>query len=394
MNAIAAKIRRAIGVVGDPLLALMLVAFGFVSLATADDVEALRDPDPFAYVLAVALAAPLAVRRRWPLSVLGAFLLAMIAFDARGYPSVNVDFFGPIIALYTVATLYPLRTSALAGLAVAAAVGIAFLVEPNPTSTAGDWLTVVVFVVGTTFVGDSVGRRRAYAAALEARTNELEAARHELAQHAVTEERLRMARELHDVVAHTMTAIVVQSALAQRSIDTDRAQASSAISRIESVSREGLNELRSVLSVLRAEDDDSLQRFPAPRLSDIDSLAERIRASGLDLSIRKEGDLDRLPPVLELACFRIIQEALTNALRYAAGAHVNVLLRGDANEVTVEVIDDGCKPGLANREFAGAGKGLAGMEERATLLGGSFEAGSRPGGGFRVTARLPRGASI
>jgi len=383
--------RRWIAVGGDVFLAAVVTLYGTVSLATSADPTGLaREPDAIAYFLAVALAAPLAVRKRWPLQVLGVFLVGMVVYAVRGYVDGNADFFGPIIGLYTVASMRPLRTAIGAAVLSATTVGVAFIVEPHLSPTAADWLTVVAFIGGTTFVGDSVRRRRAYAAALESRTNELEAARLELAQRAVTEERLRMARELHDVVAHTMTAIVVQSAVAQRSLGVNPAQAGSALANIETMSRDGLNELRSILNVLRSDEDEGAELAPVARLADLDGLVERLRGGGMDLAIRREGDLDGLSPLVELAAYRIVQESLTNALRYANDARVQVTIRGHGAKLWIEVRDDGSSAAARASSLTGSGKGLAGMAERATLLGGTFEAGRMPGGGFRVAATLPR----
>jgi signal transduction histidine kinase len=377
----------------DPLLAIVLTIVGVLSLAAAETEPATRDPDALAYLLAVALAAPVAVRRRWPVAVLGIFLVGLVVFDTRGYPAVNVDLFGPVIAMYTVASLRSRRVTLAAAVTLAIAVGVANLAHPDATPTLGDWLTAVIIIAGTVVVGDNVRRRRAYASALEARTSELEAARHDLARQAVTDERLRMARELHDVVAHTMSAIVIQTSVARHGLATSPERAAVALETIESMSREALAELRSILGVLRSDAGDYAQFAPASRLSDLEALADRLRSGGMHIEMRREGDLEALPPLVELASYRIVQEALTNVIKHAGDARVQVVIRGEPDQVAVEVQDTGSPRDPSVRKPRGAGRGLAGMQERVTLLGGSFESGPLPGGGFRVSASLPRGGA-
>jgi signal transduction histidine kinase len=376
----------------DPLLGAAFTVLGIITLATATPAtEPGREPDAFAYALAIAMAAPLAVRRRWPLVVLGVIVAALILYNARAYPDVNVDFFGPVIATYTIAASKPTRVALAAAGTVAIAVGIGFYVDESASESAGDWLLIVVFTLGTWFVGDSVRRRRMYASALEGRTRELEDARLDLARQAVTDERLRMARELHDVVAHTLTAIVVQTAVARHRFEQEPEAAAESLDGIETLTRGALEELRSTLSVLRSEDGDLAQLAPAARLADVDQLAERVAASGVAVTIHREGDLDGLPPLVELAAYRIVQEALTNVVKHAPGARVDVRLAGTRSKLAIEVRDDGLTNERAD-VIAGAGRGLAGMQERAALLGGTFEAGPASGGGFRVAAILPLAA--
>jgi signal transduction histidine kinase len=205
------------------------------------------------------------------------------------------------------------------------------------------------------------------------------------ARDAVAAERAAIARELHDVVAHHMSVMVVQAGAARAVGDFDPAAASDALRQIESSGRTGLAEMRRLLGILKAEDDGD-GRTPQPGLADLGELLDAMRATGLAVEAVVEGSSRSLPPGVDLSAYRIVQEALTNALRHAGGASARVLVRYEPNALELEIADDGPGPpdGAPTR-----GHGLIGMRERAQLFGGAFEAGPRPGGGFLVRARLP-----
>jgi signal transduction histidine kinase len=204
------------------------------------------------------------------------------------------------------------------------------------------------------------------------------------ARRAVAEERERIARELHDVLAHNVSVIVVQAAAAGDVFETHPEQAREALRAIEASGRVALSELRRLLSVVRPDGDDDLIR-PQPGLDQLDALVASMQAVGLAVDVRREGDRPPLPAGVELSAYRIIQEALTNTLRHAGATRADVTVRYAADAVTLEVIDNGTAAPRTN----GAGQGIVGMRERAGLLGGSVEAGPAPWGGFQVRARLP-----
>jgi signal transduction histidine kinase len=211
----------------------------------------------------------------------------------------------------------------------------------------------------------------------------------EESQRRLGEERLRIAREVHDVVAHAMVAINVQAGVAAHRLDKDPEQARSALRAIKDTSGEALSDLRATLGVLRGEDGDAPVR-PAAGLGDLDELAAGLRGAGVRVEL-DVADVGELPAAVHAAGYRIVQEALTNALRHAGATQVRVRVERDAGAVRLVVADDG-GGAAANGAGDGTGSGLRGMRERAAALGGSFEAGPADGGGWRVAATLPAGA--
>jgi signal transduction histidine kinase len=234
---------------------------------------------------------------------------------------------------------------------------------------------------------------RAYAAGLEERTAELERAREELARRAVTEERLRLARELHDVVAHAMSVIAVQSGVGAHVADSRPGEVGKALAAIEVTSRAALTELRRLLGVLRQDGDPQASLAPVPGLANLEGLLAEVAEAGLAVRLRVEGAPAPLPAGVDLSAYRIVQEALTNVIKHAGPAHAQVTIRYRDREVAVEVIDDGRGvAAVAGDGGKGTGHGLVGMAERVAAFGGDLEVGPRPGGGFRVAARLPLAA--
>jgi len=210
----------------------------------------------------------------------------------------------------------------------------------------------------------------------------------------VDAERLRIARELHDVVAHSMSMINVQAGVAAHVISTQPEEAVEALNAIKVASREGLRELRAILNVLRQVDDEEAGRAPAPRLAQLDALADATTQAGLPTSVAVSGASAALSPAIELAAYRIVQESLTNVLRHAgpeARAWVEVVITEEALDITVDDNGGGLAQGTATTDefHEGTGAGIAGMRERAAAFAGRLEAGPRPGGGWRVLATLP-----
>jgi signal transduction histidine kinase len=234
--------------------------------------------------------------------------------------------------------------------------------------------------------GDGTRRRQEAIAAAQERAAELELAREELARRAVTEERLRIARELHDVVAHSMSIIAVQSGVGAHVLDSQPEEARKALAAVEATSRQALVEMRRLLGVLRAETEPRGSLVPAPGLADVEALAAEVAQAGVRVEVRIEGTPAELPAGLDLSAYRIVQEALTNVVRHAGPATARVAVSYAADRVRVEVVDDG-RGGDPGRDHGG--HGIAGMRERAELYGGTLEAGPGPGGGFRVAASLP-----
>jgi signal transduction histidine kinase len=339
------------------------------------------------YALALVHTLPLAARRRFPGAVLALGVASGLAVAALGLSPIVLGV-AILVAVYSVAA-YGTRWVSLAGLAVAELGSVAVQLTPGRFQAP----TVVsnALVIGAAWLlGHFVGVRRAYTARLEERTAELEQAREELARRAVTEERLRLARELHDVVAHAMSVIAVQSGVGAHVASTQPEEAAKALSAIEVTSRAALEELRRLLGVLRQDSEPQGDLTPVPGLADLDSLLAEVAKAGLGVRLRVEGTPSPLPAGVDLSAYRIVQEALTNVVKHAGPARAQVTVGYGDQEVTVEVTDDGRGVGaLAGDGRAGVGHGLIGMRERVAAFNGDLEAGPRPGGGFRVAARLP-----
>jgi signal transduction histidine kinase len=238
------------------------------------------------------------------------------------------------------------------------------------TTSAGDTLFTMALAVGAWGLGEAARNRRV---AIE-----------EEAQRAIADEQARIARELHDVIAHSVSMIVVQAAAADDVFDEHPDQARAALRSIEAAGRDAMRELRRLLSAVRpgiAEDSTE----PQPGLAKLDELAGSLGASGLEVAVRREGEPAQLPAGLDLSAYRIIQEALTNTLRHARATRADVTLSYGPDALEVDVLDDGRAP----PSNGSGGHGLVGMRERVALLGGTLEAGPHPPGGYRVHARLP-----
>jgi len=339
------------------------------------------------YVLALLHTLPLAARRRLPLAVLATSVASGLAFAVVGLPPFLL---GPaiLVPVYTVAA-YRGRRESLAGLS-AVELALAAVQLTSARTEVSTWVGDALVVAAAWLLGRFVGDRRVYAAQLEARTAELEQARGELARRAVAEERLRIARELHDVVAHSMSVIAVQSGVGAHVADSQPGEARKALVAIEATSRTALEELRRLLGVLRQDDEPQGSLAPAPGLADLDALLGQVVEAGLEVKLGVEGARPRVPLGVDLCAYRIVQEALTNVVKHAGPAQAQVTVCYGDREVTVEVTDDGrgvAAPAGDGR--TGAGHGLVGMRERVALFDGDLEVGPRPGGGFRVAARLP-----
>jgi len=237
-------------------------------------------------------------------------------------------------------------------------------------------------------IGTSIRSRRLRMTALEERAAALEATRAEEAKRAVADEKLHIAQELHDVLAHTLSVIAVQAGTGAHVLDTEPEEARRALENIATTSRSSLAELRRLLGVLRSEDAERAY-LPAPCLADLGHLAAEVTAAGVPVNVTVEGSPNGITPGVELVAYRIVQEALTNVLKHAGPASARVRIDHRANGLDIEVVDDG--RGLAARNGNSAGHGLMGMQERVAIYGGTLRASGAPGGGFRVLAHLPCG---
>lgn len=331
---------------------------------------------PAAYLLVAVSALALIWRRRRPVLVLAVSLGAALLYICLGYFGGAV-MLNPLFALYAVAVAVP--TTRAIGLAVITMLSLmAATAAFGPFGTGGGFALIPVEVAVALFVGLWVASRR---------TAVRESV--ERARRAVDAERLRIARELHDVVAHTMSTINVQAGVAAHVIDQQPDQAAQALEAIKQASKEGLRELRGILNVLRQADEHD-ERAPAPRLAQLDELVENATRAGLPTSVTIHGQARILASTVDLTAYRVVQESLTNALRHAGPTTAQVTLSYTDDQLEVEVLDSG--RGRVDGTPPGAGLGIAGMRERAEAVGGTLIAGPAPEGGFRVQARLPLSA--
>jgi signal transduction histidine kinase len=329
---------------------------------------------------------PLGWRRRAPLPVLAIVMgSTVVGFYTLYDPAsqTHPDPFLPfLIAIYSVAA-HADRRHATAGAAMAA---VAILAIDAPALLAGSvpndvyaWLLYALAWI----LGRALRRRQELAAALQDRAARLEHDQEAKARSAVADERARIARELHDVIAHSLSVIVVQAAAERRVLGPEHTTTREVLGAIEHTGRQALVELRRLLGVIRKTDDRPALR-PQPTLAYLDELLAQVREAGLAVQLRIEGEPVPLPPGVDLSAYRIVQEALTNVLKHAGASHAEVLICYRTGELELEVSDDGHGPAAA----PGGGHGLVGMRERVALYGGVLEAGRRDGGGYRLHARL------
>ena len=351
-------------------------------------------PYPFArgqrLILVFLLCSGLILLRRWPLPVLGVAAVMSGLSIASGAASLAVVILLGL-ASYLVASSLPRRASIYAALATAAALGGALgyhVLAGRTGQLAADSVLGFAPLAAGWFVGDAVATRRRYLAGLAEQAERERAAEAERARQEIREERVRIARELHDVVAHTLAVITVQAGVGRRLMAKRPEEAGLALDSIETIGRTAQDELRVVLGLLRDEMIGPAALTPAPRLVDVKELVHTVRASGNPVELRTSGVDRRLSPALELSIYRVVQEALTNVVKHAPGASAAVDLAVSDQAVRIEVTDDGA----ASRPMDAAvspGHGIVGMRERTGAFGGWLVAEPLAGQGFHVLAEIP-----
>lgn len=354
------------------------------------------------YLAFVLLVAPLAFRRVAPLTVGLLIGLGFTVFRVLEVPEGSISSVAMFVALYAVgayaddARRRNLVRVVVIGAGMTALV-ISLLGEAEFVNL--DGLTFVLFSLGLNvaffvaawMLGDASRGRREYEVELQRRADQLAGEREERARQAVTDERVRIARELHDVVAHHVSVMGVQAGAARRMLERDPGRAAEALVNVEHAGREAVGELQRLVGYLRAEHDTD-RLAPQPTLGGIPGLISATQAAGLPVTLREIGSPYPLPSSVELSAYRITQEALTNVMRHAPGSDTTVVLSHLADGLQVEVVNGPTAAG-AVRSGPGGGRGLLGMRERVAMLDGSFEHGPTAGGGYRVTARLPAASS-
>jgi signal transduction histidine kinase len=352
---------------GSPMVLALLLGLAAQLEVWVWWVPSEQGPRPLAAAASALMALALVWRKRAPMAVVAAVCAIYAVWTAIDPPAGSLlPFVIVLVAVFNAAQRVALRPAIAAGLMGLASIWLEFAFTDNDFA---NYAFTGVFVVGAWLAGRGFQTR--------------ERGAEESARAAAAEERSRIARELHDVVAHNVTVMVIQ-AQAVRPAAEPGSEVARALETIESTGQEALTEMRRLLGLLRA-DDEELALAPQPSLKHLDRLAESVRRAGLPVEVEVSGEPVALPPGVDLSAYRIVQEALTNALKHAGPARARVVVRYAGDELGLEITDDGSALGGGD----GAGHGLAGMRERIRVYGGSVESGRRPGGGYVVSVRLP-----
>lgn len=374
---------------GAALLALAFALIGLVStLVRAVDTSVYRPDDALLTVLVLAASLPIALVRRWPLAALAVVMGAVVAQALIGYRPVDVGIWAAGVALFVTAAFGSGRDLVLGALVGAAGLIAIFL------GMRGDieWAAMAISWAAYSFtwtIAVIVRVYRAVATRAQSRAELFAADREARAREAVANERVRLARELHDSVGHALNVIVLHAGGARRVVATKPALAEEALGNIEEAGRQALGDIERMLGILRGPGEEESFQARAG-LGQLDRLLGQVREAGLPVEVRVNGTPETLPTSLDLSAYRIVQEALTNTLKHAGKASSVVTMTWADDRLEIDVADDG--PGPAGAPAAaGGGRGLVGIRERVLLFGGELLAGPRPEGGFGVWARLPYG---
>lgn len=384
-------VRRLAGSVsGDVALAAVasLVQVGGTALA-APGQHGARPLDILGYLLLSVSAAVLSVRRRWPLPVLATTFAATFVYALLDYPGGPI-WIGLIVGFITaLATGYRLFAYLSLAVGYLSFLWLAPLANGRPTPSALAAVGIAAWMLFLPAVTELVRNRRAYAQASRQRNLEQQRSAHEAARRQASDERLGIARELHDVLAHSLSLINVQAGVALELMDRNPEQVRAALDAIKGTSKDALVDVQGVLAALRRPDE-SAPLTPAATLSDLDGLVRQARSTGLTVQLTVPDEPLELASAVGASAYRIVQEALTNVVRHADARLVSIRVGTDGGDLVVTVDDDG-RGRSEGASSARRGDGIPGMRERTAALGGHLTAGPRADGGFRVHARLPRG---
>jgi signal transduction histidine kinase len=334
---------------------------------------------------------PVAVRRIWPVPVLVAVTAAGCVLTAAGRAPVAVDVtLG--MAIYTAAALCRRTTAVIVVVVTEAAFGAVFLHAADYSKSQTDAVRALLVAAALWFIGSSMRERRRYLAGLAEQAAQAQQAEAERSRQAVREERVRIARELHDVVAHSLSVVTVQAGVGRKVGSSQPGEALRALRAVEVTGRGTLEELRRILGLLRDDDTAELPSLsPAPGIENLGELADSVRAAGIPVGLAVTENAAVLPPATALTVYRIVQEALTNVVKHARSAKARVRVRTDPDGVRITVTDTGrgAADPVGGQGETAARHGIVGMRERAAAFGGTLDAGPLPGGGFQVKAFLP-----
>jgi signal transduction histidine kinase len=390
------RARRFNPTVADALLGMFLLVVALPQLFIDDPTYrhlgiTFRAGSVVGVLLLAAETLPLTWRRRSPRAVLAVLTASAVVLLLAGFRPTVADL-GLVVAVYSVAGHSSRRSAVISGLAflvaLAALMVIADLKYPQEQTQAQQYIVNFATFAFAWFLGVLQRNRREHTAKLEALNRQLAEERESRARWAVSEERSRIARELHDVIAHAVSVMVVQAGAARRVADTRPEQARDAMTSIESTGRQALGEMRRLVGVLR-HGDEPTSLDPQPSFADVPALVEEARKAGLEVELDVKGEPRPLAAGVDLSAYRIVQEALTNVRKHAGPATVEVRVRYGPHSLHIEVTDDGRSVSDHASSNGNRGQGLIGMRERVALYGGKLEVGPRPHGGFRVLADLP-----
>jgi signal transduction histidine kinase len=385
-------------VLADSLAALLLFVLSLGASAmmarhTPHSLPSLQSVHPATVAVAAVACSVLLARRRRPRAVLAVTVVCGVLYAALGY-NMNPVLLSPVVlTLYTVAVSTDRRTAW-----TSAAVSAAVLMGSDMAVGPGSWLapqklTTLAWTGMAVAVGDAVRSRRAYITAITDRAERAERTREEEARRRVSEDRIRIARELHDVVAHHIALINAQAGVAVHLADQLPPQVRTALEHIRDTSHEALQELKATVGLLRQSDDPAAPLEPAPGVAQLPELLSSFSRVGLEVKLDQIGEVRPLPPAVDLTAYRIVQESLTNVSKHAGVPTARVQLYFSQEQLSIRVEDDGrsapMRPYGEPGATRGTGHGLTGMRERAAVVGGTLTAGRDPWGGFRVAADLP-----
>jgi signal transduction histidine kinase len=357
----------------------------FVTRAVAENND--ERYDAWTIVTGIVIGGALVLRRVAPEVALGVTLVGLGVWTMADFAGGPI-FLAPLVPLYTIATFGDRRRTITAVVVLAIVfVGLALLSDER----AGHLVYLLAFAGwagGAVFLGTTQHNRRAYLAQLEQRARDLEESREEEARRRVIDERLRIARDLHDVIAHGIATVYMQSGAALHVLDRHPEQAAPALAAVKQLSKQTMQELRATLDVLRSDVTEAAPLAPTPGLDHLNTLVDVSRHAGLPVDLEIVGAKAAPPAAVDVAAYRIVQESLTNVMRHAGeNARAIVTVSHGDDAVEIDIVDDGL--GVAAGAPANGGHGIVGMRERAATVGGTLVAGANPGGGFRVHARLP-----
>jgi signal transduction histidine kinase len=376
----------------DSLLALAFTAAALWTMADRTGIgeDEFRSDDLLGVVLVLLQTLPIALRRVAPLVALSISVAAVALHIALGYQGVSAGTFAALVILYSAASLTDMAGAILAALIAGAGIAIYFATDRSEPGVTAAVSTTATYLAAWG-LGVYVRSRREYTSVVEERARLLDQERDLLSREAVASERARIARELHDMVGHALSLIVIQAGGAQRVMQSKPELVNESLASIQTIGRQAMTDMERMLGMLRAPEAEGRELGPQPGLGDVEDLVSTVSGAGLPVEVKVEGQPVPLPPSIDLSAYRIIQEALTNVVKHAGQASAAVRILYGSNDLELEIIDTGQGAGDGGEESMRGGRGLIGMKERVGLFGGDITAGPRPEGGFRVHARLPLG---